>query len=59
MGKALLSFQIADEIEAATLVEGLLGELNMCGVELGDDILGGSLKADYEDLRRGSDRDKD
>jgi hypothetical protein len=53
VGEALLRLQVADEVEAATLIEGLLREFDVGGVELGDDVLGSRLEADDEDLRGG------
>ena len=50
MGKALLGFKVADEIEAAAFVEWSIGDFDVRGVKLGSDVFGGGFFADNEYL---------
>ncbi len=50
MREALLGFEIADELAAATLGKFVVRELDMGGLEVGGDVGGGGFFAYDEDL---------
>jgi hypothetical protein len=51
VGEALLSLEIAEEIEVAADGEGVGGQRDVSGMKLGGDVCSGGLFADDEDLR--------